>query len=251
VVVGDERGVIISHVTTFTYRGAFNIANAWCGHYKLVAQETRGNFFNQQCGLCLYSTAAGVSLSLPPPRASSPPNVRRLAYGADRLCRYDIASVELVREQDTVMMGMLISLGIEKGKPFAPDETAKPHAAGGDRCLVLSSGLVGGLLPREEALLAGSALCAQVGYPTRRTTRGERIHTTNRSIVAQPNRARHVRCRLPLDDDIDPAFGHTGVIGSALSDGDLLHNLRINPESGQFIRHDLAASQSKVVVGEL
>jgi hypothetical protein len=38
---------------------------------------------------------------------------------------YEIISVEPVREQDKVMMGMLKSLGIEKGKPFAPDDTAK------------------------------------------------------------------------------------------------------------------------------
>jgi len=36
-----------------------------------------------------------------------------------------IMSVEPVREHDKVMIGMLKSLGIEKGKPFAPDETAK------------------------------------------------------------------------------------------------------------------------------
>lgn len=36
-----------------------------------------------------------------------------------------VISVEPVREHDKVMMGMLKSLGIEKGKPFAPDETAK------------------------------------------------------------------------------------------------------------------------------
>ncbi|MEC5398051.1 DUF1254 domain-containing protein [Uliginosibacterium sp. H1] len=36
-----------------------------------------------------------------------------------------IMSVEPVRKQDKVMMGMLKSIGIEKGKPFAPDETAK------------------------------------------------------------------------------------------------------------------------------
>jgi hypothetical protein len=36
-----------------------------------------------------------------------------------------IMSVEPVREHDKVMMGMLTSLGIEKGKPFTPDETAK------------------------------------------------------------------------------------------------------------------------------
>ncbi|NMN73968.1 DUF1214 domain-containing protein [Rhizobium sp. 57MFTsu3.2] len=36
-----------------------------------------------------------------------------------------IMSVEPVREHDKVMMGMLKSLGIEKGKPFSPDESAK------------------------------------------------------------------------------------------------------------------------------
>ena len=36
-----------------------------------------------------------------------------------------IISVEPVRPQDKVMMGMLASLGIEKGKPFAPDDTTK------------------------------------------------------------------------------------------------------------------------------
>ena len=38
---------------------------------------------------------------------------------------YNIVSVEPVKEQDKVMMGMLISLGIQNGKPFSPDETAK------------------------------------------------------------------------------------------------------------------------------
>ncbi|WP_244669886.1 DUF1254 domain-containing protein [Kaistia sp. 32K] len=36
-----------------------------------------------------------------------------------------ILTVEPVKEQDKVMMGMLVSLGIEKGKPFAPDETTR------------------------------------------------------------------------------------------------------------------------------
>ena len=36
-----------------------------------------------------------------------------------------IMSVEPVHQQDKVMMGMLQSLGIEKGKPYAPDETTK------------------------------------------------------------------------------------------------------------------------------
>lgn len=36
-----------------------------------------------------------------------------------------IVSVEPVKPQDKVMMGMLASIGIQKGKPFAPDETTK------------------------------------------------------------------------------------------------------------------------------
>lgn len=38
---------------------------------------------------------------------------------------YAVMSVEPSNPQDKVMMGMLASLGIEKGKPFAPDETTK------------------------------------------------------------------------------------------------------------------------------
>jgi len=38
---------------------------------------------------------------------------------------YDIVSVEPVKLQDKLMMGMLASLGIQKGKPFSPDDTAK------------------------------------------------------------------------------------------------------------------------------
>lgn len=38
---------------------------------------------------------------------------------------YAIMSVEPVREHDKVMVGMLKSLGIEKGKPFTPDAIAK------------------------------------------------------------------------------------------------------------------------------
>lgn len=38
---------------------------------------------------------------------------------------YQIFSLEPVREKDKSMMGMLASVGIQKGKPFAPDETTK------------------------------------------------------------------------------------------------------------------------------
>ena len=38
---------------------------------------------------------------------------------------HDIISTEPVNPQDKVMTGMLASLGIEKGEPFAPDDTAR------------------------------------------------------------------------------------------------------------------------------
>ena len=38
---------------------------------------------------------------------------------------YDIVSIENAKEQDKVMMGMLASLGIEKGQPYNPDEKTK------------------------------------------------------------------------------------------------------------------------------
>jgi len=65
----------------------------------------------------------------PPQRFYDPINDRypTLPYYDERAFDdlYQIVSVEPVREQDKVMMGMLTSLGIEKGKPFAPDETVK------------------------------------------------------------------------------------------------------------------------------
>ncbi|ELI8805247.1 DUF1254 domain-containing protein [Klebsiella michiganensis] len=66
--------------------------------------------------------------------AGHPPTQRFVDPGSNRyptLPYYDerhfrdlhaVASVEPVREQDKVMMGMLATLGIERGKPFAPDE---------------------------------------------------------------------------------------------------------------------------------
>lgn len=65
--------------------------------------------------------------------AGNPPQQRFVDPGNNRyptLPYYDerhfkdlhaVASVEPVREQDKVMMGMLATLGIEKGKPFNPD----------------------------------------------------------------------------------------------------------------------------------
>jgi hypothetical protein len=65
----------------------------------------------------------------PPQRFYDPLNDRypALPYYDERAFAdlYDIVSVEPVREQDKAMMGMLASLGIVKGEPFSPDETAK------------------------------------------------------------------------------------------------------------------------------
>lgn len=44
IIAGDQRGGTVSRVTTFTNTGALNTANAWCGQYNLVAQETRVMF---------------------------------------------------------------------------------------------------------------------------------------------------------------------------------------------------------------
>jgi hypothetical protein len=44
VVAGDAHGGVVSRVTTFTLAGAMNMANDWCGQYRLVALETRVSF---------------------------------------------------------------------------------------------------------------------------------------------------------------------------------------------------------------
>lgn len=41
VVVGDQRGGTVSHVTTFTLPGAMNMAGSWCAQYGLYAEEIR------------------------------------------------------------------------------------------------------------------------------------------------------------------------------------------------------------------
>jgi hypothetical protein len=86
--------------------------------------------------------------------ASNPPTQRFVDPGNKRyptLPYYDerhfddlhaVASVEPVREQDKVMMGMLTSLGIGRGTSFNPDENPQGDAPGGHRCLVLHAALV-------------------------------------------------------------------------------------------------------------
>lgn len=69
--------------------------------------------------------------------AANPPEQKFIDPSKDRyagLPRYDeryfddvyqIFSVEPVRDEDKTMMGMLASLGIQQGQPYAPDETTK------------------------------------------------------------------------------------------------------------------------------
>jgi hypothetical protein len=65
----------------------------------------------------------------PPQRFVDPINDRypTLPFYDERFFEdlYQIVSVEPVKPQDKVLMGMLTSLGIEHGKPFVPDETTK------------------------------------------------------------------------------------------------------------------------------
>jgi hypothetical protein len=73
-----------------------------------------------------YLSAAG---SPPQQRFVDPINDRypTLPFFDERFFEdlHAIVSAEPVNAQDKVMMGMLASLGIEQGKPFAPDATAK------------------------------------------------------------------------------------------------------------------------------
>jgi hypothetical protein len=41
VVSGDQRGGVVSRVSSFTIDGAMNMANSWCGQYGLIATETQ------------------------------------------------------------------------------------------------------------------------------------------------------------------------------------------------------------------
>lgn len=66
VVAGDAHGGTVSHVTTFTKAGALNMANAWCGQYRLVAVETRVTFLDEGMDFVCVSPpeqAAGTAWS--------------------------------------------------------------------------------------------------------------------------------------------------------------------------------------------
>jgi hypothetical protein len=100
--------------------------------------------------------------------ASNPPTQRFVDPGNKRyptLPYYDerhfddlhaVASVEPVREQDKVMMGMLTSLGIGRGTSFNPDENPQGDAPGGHRCLVLHAALVDNFRRRNATGLTGT-----------------------------------------------------------------------------------------------
>jgi hypothetical protein len=57
VVSGDQRGGVVSRVTSFTIDGAMNMANSWCGQYGLIAKETQ----------IIFATESMEFACLPPP----------------------------------------------------------------------------------------------------------------------------------------------------------------------------------------
>jgi hypothetical protein len=57
VVAADERGGVVSRVSTFTIDGAMNMANSWCGQYGLIATETQ----------IIFATDSMEFACIPPP----------------------------------------------------------------------------------------------------------------------------------------------------------------------------------------
>lgn len=109
------------HVASPNYRIAFAFRSV------VLPGKTQKDAFDYAHRLKMYylSDAAG-----PPEQKFIDPSHVRYAG----LPRYDeryfddvhqVFSVEPVRDRDTAMMGMLASLGIRQGRPYAPDETAK------------------------------------------------------------------------------------------------------------------------------
>jgi hypothetical protein len=74
-----------------------------------------------------------------------------------------IMSIEPVNERDKAMMGILVSLGIEKGKPFSPDEITKRAMR---QAAIDVSAVALRQVSVELAVLAGSSL--RVAAPGRR-----------------------------------------------------------------------------------
>ncbi|TWT50651.1 hypothetical protein Pla22_33940 [Rubripirellula amarantea] len=109
------------HVASPNYRIAFAFRSV------VLPGKTQRDAFDYAHRLKMYYLS----------EAADPPEQKFIDPSHDRyagLPRYDeryfddvyqIFSVEPVREEDKVMMGMLASLGIQQGKPYTPDETAK------------------------------------------------------------------------------------------------------------------------------
>ncbi|WP_229709016.1 DUF1254 domain-containing protein [Silvimonas iriomotensis] len=109
------------HVPSPNYRIAFAFRSV------PAAGKTTDDAYHYAQKLRMYYLSQAGS----PPRQKfvDPANVRypTLPFYDERHFEdmHEIMTVEPVKEQDKVMMGMLTSLGIEKGKPFSPDDTAK------------------------------------------------------------------------------------------------------------------------------
>ncbi|UNK48598.1 DUF1214 domain-containing protein [Lysobacter sp. S4-A87] len=109
------------HVPSPNYRIAFAFRSI------VGPGMTQTDAFNYAQKLRMYYLSEAAN---PPKQRFVDPSDKRYAtlpFYDERYFKdvYDIFSVEPVREQDKLMMGMLSSLGIERGKPFAPDDTAK------------------------------------------------------------------------------------------------------------------------------
>lgn len=109
------------HVASPNYRIAFALRS-------IVGQgKTTEDAFHYAQKLRVYYLSEAAN---PPKQRFIDPSEQRyptLTFYDDRTFKdiYEIFTVEPSRDIDKVMMGMLTSLGIEKGKPYTPDETTK------------------------------------------------------------------------------------------------------------------------------
>ena len=109
------------HVVSPNYRIAFAFRSI------VLPGKTQKDAFDYAHRLRMYYLSEAAN---PPEQKFIDPSNERYAG----LIRYDehlfddiyqIFSVEPVREMDKAMLGMLASLGIQKGKPFVPDDTTR------------------------------------------------------------------------------------------------------------------------------
>lgn len=109
------------HIASPNYRVAFAFRSV------PVAGKTTADAYAYAKRLRMYYLSE--SKNPPKQRFIDPINERyaTLPFYDERMFKdiYDIFTVEPARPQDKLMIGMLQSLGIERGKPFAPDETTR------------------------------------------------------------------------------------------------------------------------------